>query len=622
MRAYDLIQKKRDGGTLTRQEIEWWVEGVARRTIPDEQVAAWAMAVFFRGMDARETADLTRAMAFSGGTVDLSDVPGIKVDKHSTGGVGDTTTLVLAPLVAAAGIPVAKLSGRGLGHTGGTLDKLESFPGFRVELGREAFTRQVREIGIAVAGQTADLVPADKRLYALRDVTATVDSIPLIAASIMSKKIAGGADAIVLDVKVGSGALMKTLDRALELARLMVDIGRQLDRRVVAVVTDMNQPLGRAVGNALEVREAILTLKGQGPAQLTELCLTLGGYMAWLGGKAPDPQAGRALVARHLQAGDGLAVLRRLVAAQGGDPRAVDDPDLLPQARYREVFTAPRPGYLVAMDARAVGTAAMVLGAGRTRKDDVIDLAAGLVMRKRLGERVEAGEPLVELHFNDPARLEAAREWLERAFTLAEEPAPVPPLIHAVVGADPRPAAAGHGPAAGAAAGGGGAGGAAARPHGEAGGSPAAAAASGALSGVPQAAAVGVGRKAGTGWETLHRLARAARESAVAPFSRYRVGAALETAGGRIYTGGNIENASFGLTMCAERVALFKALSEGERRFTRIVITADGPEPAFPCGACRQLLFEYAPGLEVWIDGQPAPQPIEALLPLGFRLER
>ncbi|GAB6876074.1 pyrimidine-nucleoside phosphorylase [Thermaerobacter litoralis] len=610
MRAYDLILKKRDGGTLTREEIEWWVEGVARRTIPDEQVAAWAMAVFFRGMDARETADLTRAMAFSGETVDLSDIPGVKVDKHSTGGVGDTTTLVLAPLVAAAGVPVAKLSGRGLGHTGGTLDKLESFPGFRVELSRDAFARQVREVGIAVAGQTADLVPADKRLYALRDVTATVDSIPLIAASIMSKKIAGGADAIVLDVKTGSGALMKSLDGALELARLMVDIGRHLGRRVVALVTDMNQPLGRAVGNALEVREAIATLRGQGPAELTEVCLALGGIMLWLAGRAADPAAGRQQLARHLEAGDGLAMLRRLVEAQGGDARAVDDPDRLPQARYREAFAAPRGGYLVAMDAQAVGTAAMVLGAGRARKEDVIDLGAGLVMAKRLGERVEAGEPLVELHFNDPGRLEEARRWLERAFTLADEPAPLPPLIHAVVGAEGVPGAGPLGPVAGAP-----------------GIPPATLAGAGPAGGGGVGAGAAGARQAVAGlatgdWGPLMELARAARETAIAPFSRYRVGAALEAEDGRVFTGGNIENASFGLTMCAERVALFKALSEGARRFKRIVVTADGPEPAFPCGACRQLLFEYAPGLQVWIDGQPAPQPIEALLPHGFRLER
>ena len=591
VRAYDLIQKKRDGGVLTREEIEWWVEGVARRTIPDEQVAAWAMAVFFRGMDARETADLTRAMAFSGETVDLRDIPGIKVDKHSTGGVGDTTTLVVAPLVAAAGVPVAKLSGRGLGHTGGTLDKLESFPGFRVELGRDEFIRQVRSIGIAVAGQTADLVPADKRLYALRDVTATVDSIPLIAASIMSKKIAGGADAIVLDVKVGSGALMRTLDRALELAHLMVRIGRQLGRRVVALVTDMNQPLGRAVGNALEVREAIATLQGRGPAALTELCLTLGGYMVWLGGKAPDPDAGRRLVAQRLEAGDGLAMLRRLVAAQGGDPRAVDDPERLPRARHREAFAAPRAGYLTAMDAAAVGAAAMVLGAGRARKDDPIDPAVGLVMCKRLGDRVEAGEPLVELHVNDRARLPAALERLQAAFTLADEPASPPPLIHAVVGVEGTGAA---GSVTGAAS----------------------------TASVAPAATPAGPAPLPAGWGHLVELARAARETALAPFSRYRVGAALEAADGRVFTGGNVESASFGLTMCAERVALFKALSEGQRRFTRLVVAADGPERPFPCGACRQLLFEYAPALEVWVDGEPAPLPITALLPHGFRLER
>lgn len=432
----DLIVKKRDGGEHSPEEIEWIVRGIADGSLPDYQIAAWAMAVFFRGMSDRETASLTRAMACSGAVLDLRDVPAVKVDKHSTGGVGDKTTLVLAPLLAAAGVVVPKLSGRGLGFTGGTLDKLESIPGLRVDLDPQAFLAQVREVGVAVAGQTADLVPADRRLYALRDVTGTVDSVPLIAASVMSKKIAGGADVIVLDVKVGSGALMKDLASALRLAQLMVAIGRELGRRTAALVTDMDQPLGRAVGNALEVREAIATLRGEGPPDLTELALTLGGHALHLAGRAATPAAGRDLLAGYLRDGSALARFRRMVEAQGGDPGAVDDPDRLPRAPYRHAVTAPRAGYVAALDAAAVGTAVMRLGAGRARKEDRIDPAVGAVVRKKLGESVAAGEPVLELHYADPARLEGALEALRGAVAIADAPPAPRPLVHAVIGPD------------------------------------------------------------------------------------------------------------------------------------------------------------------------------------------
>jgi pyrimidine-nucleoside phosphorylase len=432
MRAYDVIVRKRDGGELSPEELRFFVGGIADGSIPDEQVAAWAMAVFLRGMTDRETAELTRAMAASGATVDLRGVPGAKVDKHSTGGVGDKTTLVLAPLLAAAGVRVAKLSGRALGFTGGTLDKLESFPGLRVELDRDQFVAQVRTVGVAVAGQTSDLVPADRRLYALRDVTGTVESLPLIAASIMSKKLAGGADAIILDVKAGSGALMKDLASALRLARLMVAIGRDLGRRTAAVVSDMSQPLGRAVGNALEVREAIETLRGGGPADLRELCLELGSRVLRLAGVAGNPREARARLEACLEDGSGLERLRRLVAAQGGDARAVDDPDRLPAAPRRTEVKAERGGRLAAVDAAAVGSAVMRLGAGRERKGDPVDPAVGVVLRKKRGEAVEAGEPLAEVHYRDEARLAAALPLLRSAFALGDG-SEAPPLIHAVV---------------------------------------------------------------------------------------------------------------------------------------------------------------------------------------------
>ncbi|MDQ7828389.1 MAG: pyrimidine-nucleoside phosphorylase [Armatimonadota bacterium] len=439
MRAYDLILRKRNGGTLAPEEIEALLQGFLRGEVPDYQMSAFLMAVYFQGMTPEETAALTMAMVRSGEVVDLREIPGVKVDKHSTGGVGDKTSLVLVPLVAAAGVLVPKLSGRSLGHTGGTLDKLEAIPGLSTALSREAFVRQVVQVGCAIAGQTADLVPADKRLYALRDVTATVDSVPLIASSVMSKKIAGGAEAIVLDVKTGSGAFMKTVDGARALAEAMVAIGAQVGRRTVAVISDMDQPLGRAVGNAVEVEEAIATLRDEGPPDLTELCLTLGAEMLVLGGAAPDRQAARARLEARLRDGSALDRFRRMVEAQGGDPRVVDDPTRLPQAALLLPVEAPHGGVVAAIDAEAVGLAAMALGAGRARQEDAIDPAVGVRLQRKVGEHVAAGDALATVLANDAARAPAARRRLLAAYRIADAAPPARPLIHGRVEAPPRP---------------------------------------------------------------------------------------------------------------------------------------------------------------------------------------
>ncbi|GCL70549.1 pyrimidine-nucleoside phosphorylase [Paenibacillus naphthalenovorans] len=435
MRTVDIIHKKRDGGELTKEELDFLIEGYTRGDIPDYQLSAWAMAVFFNGMTARETAELTMAMVRSGEQVDLSSIPGVKVDKHSTGGVGDTTTLILAPLVAAAGIPVAKMSGRGLGHTGGTIDKLEAIPGFEVERTKEQFLNQVKEIGLAVVGQSGNLTPADKKLYALRDVTATVESIPLIASSIMSKKIASGADAIVLDVKTGRGAFMKSLEDSVRLAKAMVEIGTEIGRETVAVITNMDEPLGPSIGNALEVREAIETLKGQGPAELTELCRELAKHMVLLGGKAQDETEAKQLVAQLLKSGEALEKLKQLIKAQGGDARVADEPDRLPEAAYRVPVPSPADGCIAAIDAEALGVTAMLLGAGRATKEDPIDLAVGIKLFKRVGDAVKTGEPLAELYMNrnEPADTARMCERTAAAFTITEAPAPRSKLIYAVV---------------------------------------------------------------------------------------------------------------------------------------------------------------------------------------------
>ncbi|MFH5184805.1 pyrimidine-nucleoside phosphorylase [Paenibacillus sp. TAB 01] len=435
MRTVDIIQKKRDGETLSADEIEFLIQGYTRGEIPDYQMSAWAMAVYFNGMTAKETADLTMAMARSGDQADLSSIPGVKVDKHSTGGVGDTTTLILGPLVAAAGVPVAKMSGRGLGHTGGTIDKLEALPGFEIELTKERFLEQVKSIGVSVIGQSGNMTPADKKLYALRDVTGTVESIPLIASSVMSKKIASGADAIVLDVKTGSGAFMKSLNESIQLAKAMVDIGEQVGRETVAVITNMDEPLGLAIGNALEVREAIDTLKGQGPEDLQELCLVLGAHMIQLGGKAASYDEARALAERMLQEGLGTEKLKQLVAAQGGDAAAVDRLELLPAAEYQIPVLALDDGIVSHIDAESLGITAMMMGAGRATKEDKIDLAVGIVLKKKVGDRVEAGEPLAELHLNrnEPMFTEEMTQQIREAFAFSADEVPRTKLVYAVV---------------------------------------------------------------------------------------------------------------------------------------------------------------------------------------------
>ncbi len=434
MRMVDLIHKKRYGGQLSAEEIRYLIQGCVSGDIPDYQMAAWAMAVCFQGMTAEETAELTLAMAASGDTADLGRIRGIKVDKHSTGGVGDKTTLVLAPLVAAAGVPVAKMSGRGLGHTGGTIDKLESIPGFTAALERERFIEQVNRCGVAVISQSGNLAPADKKLYALRDVTATVESIPLIASSIMSKKMASGADAICLDVKVGSGAFMKSRDDAFELARTMIAIGTQVGRETAAVVSGMDQPLGCAVGNSLEVMEAIETLRGNGPRDVEELCLALGSQMLVLGRKAADIDEARRVLRGCIADGSAFGKFKQFVQAQGGDIRALEQPDLLPSAQRQIPVFAGQTGYVAAIEAERVGVCAMMLGAGRETKEAAIDWGAGILLRKKVGDSVVEGEVVAEMHANEMEQgaLDQIGAHLSSAFIFSRDKADPPPLIYAV----------------------------------------------------------------------------------------------------------------------------------------------------------------------------------------------
>lgn len=401
MRMYDLILKKRNGHELTTDEINFFVDNYTKGNIPDYQVSALLMTIFFNKMNKRETSDLTMAMVKSGDVLDLEEIEGIKVDKHSTGGVGDTTTLVLAPMVAALGIPVAKMSGRGLGHTGGTIDKLESFKGFTVEMPKDKFINNVNTIKLAVAGQTGDLAPADKKLYALRDVTATVDNVSLIASSIMSKKIAAGADAIVLDVKVGDGAFMKTLESAKELATEMVEIGKHIGRNTVAIISDMDQPLGLAIGNVLEVEEAIKTLKGNGPADLLELCLTLGSNMVVLSEQAKTVEEAREILKETIISGSALNKFKEFVAVQGGDIECIDDPSKFPKAKHIIPVVSENSGVVSKIHAENIGIAAMELGAGRATKESVIDLAVGIVLNKKRGDKVEKNDVLAYVHAND-----------------------------------------------------------------------------------------------------------------------------------------------------------------------------------------------------------------------------
>lgn len=430
MRAVDIIIKKRDRQELTSAEIEFFVHGFTRGDIPDYQASAWAMAVLLNGMTPRETTDLTLAMAHSGEILDLSGLVEIAVDKHSSGGVGDKTTLVVLPIAAACGLPVGKMSGRGLGFSGGTLDKMESIPGYRCDLSTEEFKRHLKENGIVLTGQSLDLAPADGKFYALRDVTGTVQSIPLIASSIMSKKIAAGAQAIVLDVKVGLGAFMQTLDEARTLARLMVDIGRLAGREVVTLLSDMNQPLGHAVGNALEVREALDTLHGGGPADFREHCLHVAAHMLLLGRRAARLESARRMAEEAIASGAAFEKFRLLVHAQGGDVSYADDPGKLPRAQIVEVVEANRSGSIAQVHARIVGEAAVALGAGRARKSDTVDHAVGLVVHCKVGDFLERGQPLFTIHANDSAKLAEVRQYALTAFGWSDAPVPPLPLFY------------------------------------------------------------------------------------------------------------------------------------------------------------------------------------------------
>ena len=431
MRMVDIIEKKRDGKELTTQEISFFIEGYTKGDIPDYQASALAMAIYFQDMNDRERADLTRAMVNSGDTIDLSGIDGLKVDNHSTGGVGDTTTLVLAPLVASLGILVAKMSGRGLGHTGGTIDKLESVKGFHVELTKEQFIDLVNRDKVAVMGQSGNLTPADKKLYALRDVTGTVNSIPLIASSIMSKKIAAGADAIVLDVKTGDGAFMKTEKDAEELAHAMVRIGNHVGRKTIAIISDMSQPLGFAIGNALEVKEAIETLQGKGPQDLTDLVLTLGSQMVILAKKAETTQEAKAMLREAITSGKAIAKFKEFLQNQGGDASVVDDTAKLPQAKYQIELPAKKSGYVSRMVADEIGVASMLLGAGRATKEDTIDLAVGIVLHKKVGDKVSEGESLLTIHSNRENIDEVTQKLYDNIFI--EDTAKAPQLIHEII---------------------------------------------------------------------------------------------------------------------------------------------------------------------------------------------
>ncbi len=433
MRIYDIIAKKRDGFTLSKEEIEYFVSGFTKGEIPDYQIAALLMAVYFSGMNEEETLYLTMAMANSGDLLDLSRISGIKVDKHSTGGVGDKTSLVIAPMVAAAGIPVAKMSGRGLGHTGGTIDKLESIPGFSVVLSEEQFIENVNRIKIALVGQTANLAPADKKLYALRDVTATIDNMSLIASSIMSKKLASGADAIVLDVKTGSGAFMQSEDNAICLARQMVSIGTGAGKNTIAVVTNMDEPLGNAVGNALEIQEVIDTLNGNGPKDLLEVSLVLGAFMLILAGKTDTVEEGIGILEGTIADGSAKTKFKELIEAQGGNSDILDNSGLLPKANIIMTITADAEGFVGSIDAKTIGKASLVLGGGRETKESSIDYSVGVVLKKKVGDRVESGECVALLYANEPDRLKQAEELVREAYVFSDKPVQRQKLIKWIV---------------------------------------------------------------------------------------------------------------------------------------------------------------------------------------------
>lgn len=433
MRMYDLIMKKRNGGTLRDEEINFMIKGYTEGEIPDYQMSAMMMAIYFQGMNQAETLALTMAMAKSGDMLDLSGIHGIKVDKHSTGGVGDKTSLALTPMVAAAGVTVAKMSGRGLGHTGGTIDKLESFTGFSTAISEQQFKDNVNRIGISIMGQTADLAPADKKLYALRDVTATVDNMSLIASSIMSKKLAAGADAIVLDVKTGSGAFMKQEADSFALAQEMVRIGNGAGRKTIAVISDMDQPLGYAVGNALEVKEAIDTLKGNGPKDFVELCMTLGSYMLVAGGIAPNREDAEKLLADVIENGSALEKLAAFVSTQGGDKELVYHPEKLPQASLIQEIASPTDGFVQKIICDEIGICSLILGGGRETKESEIDLSVGLVLHKKVGDAVKKGDSLATIYANDAEKLEIAKERFLNAYTIDQNPVEKKPLIKGIV---------------------------------------------------------------------------------------------------------------------------------------------------------------------------------------------
>ena len=431
MRMLDIIDAKRNKITLSDEQIRFVVEGYTTGDIPDYQMSALLMAIWFNGMTAEETRELTMAMLHSGDQLDLSDIPGVKVDKHSTGGVGDKVSIPLAPLVAAAGLIVPMISGRGLGHTGGTLDKLEAIPGYTVEINEDAFKRQLKEVGCIIAGATGNIAPADKKIYALRDVTDTVDSIPLIAGSIMSKKIASGTDSLVMDVKTGSGAFMKNEEDAKALARALVDIGKGVGMDIMAVISDMNQPLGRAIGNALEIEESIALLKGEGPDDLLDLVLTIGSQMLYMGGKATTLEEGRSILESHIADGSALERFRMMIKAQGGDDAVIDDPTIMPQARYHIPIIAGEEGVVTAMTSDKLGLASMMLGGGRATKDDVLDYAVGLTLNKKVGDSVAKGETLLTVHSNREDIADVER-LIRNNITIGKEAQPIT-LIHDII---------------------------------------------------------------------------------------------------------------------------------------------------------------------------------------------
>jgi pyrimidine-nucleoside phosphorylase len=436
MRAVDLIRKKRDAGELTREEIEFLVSGYTRGEIPDYQMAAWLMAVWIRGMNRSELASLTEAMLYSGEVLNHSEIPGKKVDKHSTGGIGDKTSLILAPIVAAGGLTVPMISGRGLGHTGGTLDKLEAIPGFNVNLSLEEFRRVLGECGMGLIGQTAEIAPADKKIYALRDATSTVENIGLICASIMSKKLAEGIDALVLDVKTGSGAFMKKEEDAVRLAEVMVETGKRMGKKAVALITDMNQPLGRMAGHSNEVAESIEVLKGRGPADLRDLSLDLSAWMFFLGERTNSVEEGRRLAETMITTGQALEKFQQGIRLQGGDERVVDEPERLPAARLHYHVACSAAGFITGTNCEQFGIALAMLGGGREKKEDKIDHGVGLEFHKRIGDRVEKGEPLATIHYNSDAKLAEAKRLIAENYHIGEEaPGKMRPLVRRLIGA-------------------------------------------------------------------------------------------------------------------------------------------------------------------------------------------